>query len=109
MDCPILGCADPAHAAEAHRADLLAAIGVPLTEPPPRLARPRTPKPQFARRRRPVARTCRNCRGGSHGRWCCASLFGPACPCRCWFVLGLDGPFTFGDPTAPDTADAEVA
>jgi hypothetical protein len=50
---------------------------------------------------------CRNCRSGRHGRWCLASLFGPWCPCGCRAVLGLDGPFEFADPSAPDGADLE--
>jgi len=109
VTCPIVGCVDPAHTAARRRAGLLAALG-PLVLPPleARTRRPKA-KPRYAARRRPVARTCRNCRAGSHGRWCCASLYGPWCPCRCRAVLGLDGPFEGGDPTAPTAADREVA
>jgi len=65
---------------------------------------------QRARQKRPKPRpACANCKAGRHGRWCCASLYGPACPCRCRVVLGLDGPFEGGDPTAPTAADREVA
>jgi len=65
-------------------------------------------RPDRPHRRRPTKSTCRNCRNRKHGRWC------SACPCRCRAVLGLDGPFDFGDPTAPDGAgpddvESEVA
>lgn len=109
MTCAIAGCVDPAHLTARRRIDLLAALGPFVLPPlPARTPNPNaTPKPRYATRRRPVARTCRNCRRGSHGRWCAASLFGPWCPCRCRAVLGLDGPFEGADPTAPEAAEFE--
>lgn len=41
--------------------------------------------------------TCRACRGHLHGEFCQGGL----CRCSCRAVLGLDGPFPFGDPTLP--------
>lgn len=89
MTCRIIGCRDPGCEASPHQ----------------------KPKPQFARLRRPVRGTCRNCRTGRHGNGCCVALVDPACPCRCRAVLGLAGPFDFADPSAPrdDDWDEEVA
>jgi len=63
---------------------------------PPLPARTRKPKAAPDQRDR-----CANCTAGRHGRWCCASLFGPWCPCGCRAVLGLAGPFDGGDPSVP--------
>jgi hypothetical protein len=42
---------------------------------------------------------CERCRDHQHGPLC----LGPSadCGCRCRAMLGLEGPFEFGDPTAP--------
>jgi hypothetical protein len=43
---------------------------------------------------------CVNCADKLHGPMCAVSLYGhPYCACRCRAVLGMDGPFQFGDPT----------
>jgi hypothetical protein len=54
---------------------------------------------------RPGGFLCLSCVGGEHGDLC----WGRSCPCRCRATLGLDGPFPFGDPTAPEVTDREVA
>lgn len=50
---------------------------------------------------------CERCQARQHGHLC----FGPAagCECRCRAMLGLEGPFEFGDPTAPNALDWGVA
>jgi hypothetical protein len=44
---------------------------------------------------------CQACRTRRHGPAC----DGDGCVCRCRAMLGLDGPFEGGDPTAPDATD----
>ena len=47
---------------------------------------------------------CHNCRNRHHGDRC----QGPPCACRCRAMLGLNGPFEGGDPTAPSLFDQIV-
>ena len=46
-----------------------------------------------------VRRLCDRCHDGQHGPAC------EGCACRCRPMLGLDGPFSNGDPTAPSLYD----
>lgn len=45
---------------------------------------------------------CAECRDRQHGAMCRGPAAG--CGCRCRAMLGLDGPFEFGDPTSPGVA-----
>jgi hypothetical protein len=46
---------------------------------------------------------CDACRTRHHGAACAG------CGCRCRAMLGLDGPFPDGDPSAPSADDRSVA
>jgi hypothetical protein len=50
---------------------------------------------------------CGSCRDSQHGVQCRGPVAG--CCCRCRPMLGLEGPFEFGDPTAPTVVDQVVA
>jgi hypothetical protein len=50
---------------------------------------------------RPGGFLCLSCVGGEHAEQC----WGRSCPCRCRAVLGVAGPFTGRDPTAPGAVD----
>lgn len=50
---------------------------------------------------------CERCRDRQHGVRCLGVSAG--CGCRCRPMLGLEGPFEFGDPTAPAPMDREIA
>jgi hypothetical protein len=65
--------------------------GLPPPEPPP----PPPPSP------------CARCQARQHGPVCLGPSVG--CGCRCRAMLGLEGPFEFGDPTAPDVTEGWVA
>jgi hypothetical protein len=99
-----------------HRGDLLAALDA---YDRPRSGRPRTSsRPQVSDRQQRNLRhmgltaetdqhpaVCVACLAGTHGPDCEAG----SCVCRCRAMLGLDGPFPGGDPTAPDIGDQWVA
>jgi hypothetical protein len=99
---------------EQHRTDLLAAVDGPaeldwvqittaMWGPPdshPRHRRPRWRPVVPAALDQPRA-DCPACRAHAHGDDC----EGNGCLCRCRAILGLDGPFEFGDPTSPDVID----
>jgi hypothetical protein len=56
------------------------------------------------KRGRPIgAPVCEPCGNRQHGPRCSGAPVG--CPCRCRAMLGLNGPFEGGDPTAPDVTD----